>query len=236
MPSTTSCPFCGAALKERTAFLFGRAVFAGFEECQCAGAIAERVTKARDERIQAEREQEERVMAAIRKAGIAPRYERAEHPMAQELAQAVMQGRNAYVFGEVGTLKTLLASAAATALIRQGCSGVVFSAMWKVLDEIRASFHDGSNPLPRYQTAKVLFLDDLGKESPTGFALERLFALVDERNAQMLPTVVTTQYKGSRLIERLALNGDADTAKAIVSRLRQDCLVIQTDGGDRRRL
>jgi DNA replication protein DnaC len=162
------------------------------------------------------------------------RYENAVHPMAAELAQEVMRGRNVYIFGDVGTLKTHLASAMAIKLIRRG-QDVLFSAMWKVLDEIKAGFRDGSNPLPRYQRAKVLVLDDFGKEALTDFALERMFALVDERNARLLPTVVTTQYKGGRLIDRLALNGDVDTAKAIVSRLRQDCRVVELSGGDRRR-
>lgn len=231
MRSTTSCRFCGAALKARTLELMGVQVFAGYEECHCAGAEAER---AELEEQQEKREQEERVLAAIAKAGIKPRYRAAEHPMADELAQEVAQGRNIYIHGEVGTLKTQLAAAVALCLIRQG-RDVTFSAMWRVLDEIKASFHDGSNPLTKYQAASVLVLDDLGKESPTAFALERMFALVDERNACMLPTVVTTQYKPSRLIERLAEHGDHDTARAIVSRLRQDCRVVQMDGGDRRR-
>ena len=50
----------------------------------------------------------------------------------------------------------------------------------------------------------------------------------------MLPTAVTTQYRPSQLIERLAKNGDHDTAIAIVSRLRQDCRVVEMTGGDRR--
>ena len=113
--------------------------------------------------------------------------------------------------------------------------GVKFSAMWKILDEIKAGFREGFDPLPKYQRAKVLVLDDFGKESPTDYALERMFALIDERSARMLPTAITTQYKPSMLIERLAKNGDEDTAIAIVSRLRQDCRSIELDGGDRRR-
>jgi hypothetical protein len=50
----------------------------------------------------------------------------------------------------------------------------------------------------------------------------------------MLPTCVTTQYRPSELIARLAKNGDRDTAVAIVSRLRQRCRMVETSGPDRR--
>lgn len=90
------------------------------------------------------------------------------------------------------------------------------------------------DPLPAYQSVHVLVLDDLGKESPTDFALERMFALVDERYNRLLPTVVTTQYRRSMLTDRLARRGDEETAKAIISRLRQGCMTVELKGGDRR--
>lgn len=233
MPSTTRCPFCGAAMVRRELTLGGKPVFGGYEPCQCAGAVAERAEQERRDRERAERADRERRLQAIRRAGIMPRFERAEHPMAAECARELRDGRNLYVFGEVGTLKTQLASAVARTLVEQGVN-VRFSAMWKILDAIKAGFGDGYDPLPQYQSCRVLVLDDFGKESPTDFALERIFALVDERSARMLPTAVTTQYRPSQLIERLAKNGDHDTAIAIVSRLRQDCRVVEMTGGDRR--
>lgn len=234
MQSTTSCEHCGATLRARTLEMFGRQVFTGFEECHCEGAEAKRKAQRLAEEHRAREKRESRLRAAIRKAGVMPRYENATHPMAAELAGEVLRSRNVYIHGDVGTLKTHLASATAIELVRRG-QKVVFSAMWKVLDEIKVGFRDGSNPLPRYQQAQALVIDDFGKEAPTSFALERMFALMDERNARMLPTVVTTQYKPSKLIERLTLNGDADTAKAIVSRLRQDCRTVELSGKDRRR-
>ena len=216
----------------------GRKVFGGYFGCQCEGATKEREEqKAREaeEDARIDREARERVLASkVRKCGIMPRFENAEHPMAEALANAVMEGRNAYVFGKVGTGKTHLVSAAAYVLMRRE-KKVLFTSMWRVLDAIKQGFSEDYDPMPKYQNAEVLILDDLGKESPTDFALERLFALVDERSARLLPTIVTTQYKPSELIERLAKNGDADTAIAIVSRLRQDCERIELTGSDRRR-
>ena len=233
MPNMT-CRHCGATLQPREWSFGGHPVVAGYEECTCEAARKEREAIARLEAIAEQKAHERKLAEAYRRAGIMPRYENAEHPMAPELAAELENGRNLYIFGDVGTLKTHLASATARILVQHGV-GVKFSAMWKILDEIKAGFRENYDPLPKYQRAKVLVLDDLGKESPTDYALERIFALVDERNARMLPTAITTQYKPSRLIERLAKNGDEDTAIAIVSRLRQDCRAIELDGGDRRR-
>lgn len=233
MRSTTSCPHCGAALEAKKLMIGGKPVFTCFKDCQCDGAVEERRERERREAEGQRREQDRRRMQAIRKAGIMPRFENAEHPLAPECAAEMRNGRNLYIFGEVGTLKTHLASATARILVQQGCN-VKFSAMWKVLDAVKAGFRDSYDPLPAYQSCKFLILDDFGKESPTDFALERMFALIDERSARMLPTAVTTQYKPGRLIERLAKNGDKDTAIAIVSRLRQDCRTVELGGRDRR--
>ena len=239
MPSTTSCPYCGKELERMETPLFkGKTYFIGYRDCQCEGAIKER-ERQRAEEVEKEARQREwrkklELEDRISKCGIMPRFEDAEHPMAEALANAVMDGRNAYVFGKVGTGKTHLVSAAAYVLMRRE-KKVLFTSMWRVLDAIKQGFSEDYDPMPKYQNAEVLILDDLGKESPTDFALERLFALVDERSARLLPTIVTTQYKPSELIERLAKNGDADTAIAIVSRLRQDCERIELTGSDRRR-
>ena len=77
-------------------------------------------------------------------------------------------------------------------------------------------------------------MDDLGKRRPTGFVLDSLFSLIDQRYSAMLPTLVTTQYKPSDLVRRLAEQGDPDTAKAIVSRLRGAARVEHFDGPDGR--
>lgn len=245
MPSTTSCPYCGKELERAKENYMGRSIVVGYYGCQCEGAVkaraeqkareAEREAEERRRAKQYEAEAEQRAYEArVRACGIMPRYTDAAHPMAEKLADAIESGRNAFVFGRVGTGKTHLVSAAAYVLMRRERK-VLFTSMWRVLDAIKQGFSEDYDPMPKYQNVEVLILDDLGKESPTDFALERFFALVDERSARMLPTIVTTQYKPSELIERLAKNGDVDTAIAIVSRLRQDCECIELTGADRRR-
>ncbi len=66
-----------------------------------------------------------------------------------------------------------------------------------LLDHLRATF--GSNSpisldrrFEEIRTAPLLILDALGAESPTSWANEKLFQLVDYRHLNKLPTVITT--------------------------------------------
>lgn len=229
-----TCKYCGRRLEPTYTQLFNRSIFVGHEECDCEGAKEER-------RLQEERKANEkrRRADADRRwkyscAGIQRRYMDAEHPRTDECVEAVKQGRNLYVFGDVGTLKSTLVSSVVKGLVDAGY-GVKHTAMRKVLSEIKEGFDTHRNPLPDYYGADVLSLDDLGKEAPGEFALDRLFDVIDERYCRMVPTIITTQYKPGELIERLAKNANRETAKAIVSRLRHGCLLVELDGPDRRR-
>jgi hypothetical protein len=169
----------------------------------------------------------------VRMAGIPKRFATAEHPDADAYASEVIKGRGIYICGKVGRMKTALASAISICLLRRYVK-LRFTSLGKILDEIKDSFNGGGNPIGSYQSVQVLVLDDIGKEEPTGFAVEKLYDILDERNKSELPTIVTTQYKGSSLITRLAEGGNYMSAESIVSRLRQDSVVIELDGPDMR--
>ena len=233
MPITTDCPHCGRPLTPHVVDVFGRQVLAGYSSCDCDGAIAERMRAAALEDAERKRRESQALDRRLAAAGVKPRYLHAEDPKAEGLASKVLSGKSLYLVGPVGAGKTHLACATARIVAARGIR-VRVASMVEVLDAIKAGFGE-SDPMPGYQRAQVLVLDDLGKESPTDFALERLFALVDGRNALLLPTVVTTQYRPGRLIERLAKHGDDDTAVAIVSRLRQESETVELAGHDRRR-
>lgn len=230
---TTECPYCGAALKARTAQLAGKTLFCGYEQCNCAGAEAEREKERRAEEEAARKAAHDRAVHSWRLAGIPERYVDLDHPLADEIADGMKRGQWAYLWGDVGTHKTTCAAAVAKRLAG-GRRSVLMAPMYRILDEIQRSFHDGGDPLKRYAEVRYLIVDDLGKRRPTGFVLDSLFSLVDQRYSAMLPTLVTTQYKPSDLVRRLAEQGDPDTAKAIVSRLRGGARVVHFDGPDRR--
>ena len=231
--STTECPFCGASLNARHVELNGKRLFSGYESCQCEGAVAERARIAAQERADADRAEAERRRRGLLRCGVPERYLALDHPMADELAAAMEGGQWLYLWGDVGTRKTTCAAAVAKRLHGRGKSPLM-APMYRVLDEIQRSFHDGGDPLKRYAEAGYLIVDDLGKRRPTGFVLDSLFQLIDQRYSAMRPTLVTTQYRPSDLVRRLAEQGDADTAKAIVSRLRHGARVVEFGGPDGR--
>ncbi len=230
----TTCEFCGKELEPVTATINGNTYTLGWQSCDCPENVA-RIERERQAREAAEMEAAERSRRyRLQAAGIKERYINATHPKAEDYAAEVMDGRNLYIHGGVGTGKTMLAAAVAIKLLDKG-EHVCFTSARNILTAVRAAFKWDYDPLTEYVAARVLVLDDLGKESPTDFALEQIFNLVDERSARMVPTIVTTQYKPSELIERLAKNGDYDTAVAIVSRLRENSHAIERFGADRRR-
>ena len=66
-----------------------------------------------------------------------------------------------------------------------------------LLDHLRATFSANSTVsldrrFEEMRTAPLLILDALGEQSPTPWANEKLFQLIDYRHLNKLPTVMTT--------------------------------------------
>ena len=97
----------------------------------------------------------------------------------------------------------------------------------KLLDDLRYAIRrSDDDPLPRYATADLLVLDDLGRERTTDWALERLYVLVNERYEARRPTIVTANYRPADLA--------ASGMDAVVSRLREHSTVVELRGSDYR--
>jgi DNA replication protein DnaC len=98
--------------------------------------------------------------------------------------------------GTYGCGKTHLAAAVANHCLTAG-KPVLFLNAPDLLDHLRAGFApnaDGSyaDRFEEIRTAPVLILDDLGTESPTPWATEKLYQLLNYRYNAQLPTVITT--------------------------------------------
>jgi DNA replication protein DnaC len=110
--------------------------------------------------------------------------------------------------GSYGTGKTHLAAAIGNARLEQGDT-VVFITAPDLLDQLRNTFSPTSEDtyddvFERLRTAQLLILDDLGAENPSGWALEKLYQLLNHRYASQLPTVITTNLPLERLDGRIA--------------------------------
>jgi DNA replication protein DnaC len=100
--------------------------------------------------------------------------------------------------GVYGCGKTHLAAAIANQCVRRG-QPVLFITVPDLLDHLRAAFapsSDGDYDLrfEEVRTAPVLILDDLGTESGTAWAREKLFQILNYRYSARLPTVITTNH------------------------------------------
>lgn len=210
----------------------GTWVFCGFEECGCEG---ERAAKEAEER-RAEEAEREHLRRSRVLAGVPKRYADAFHPDAAGIAQAASKGRGAYIVGPVGTGKTHLAAAVCREL-QSAHRGFRMLSGVQLLERYRACF-DGeateTDVTAGLVGVPVLVIDDLGKESPTDWAVERIFRVVDERYNREKPLIVTSQFERPQLIKRLSRGGDAENAIALVSRLVEMCDTVRTSGPDRR--
>ncbi len=109
--------------------------------------------------------------------------------------------------GTFGCGKTHLAAAIANHRLADG-RAALFVVVPDLLDHLRATFSPGSTVsyderFEAVRTAPVLILDDLGAQSSTPWASEKLFQLLNYRYTAQLPTVITTNQRMEDIDERL---------------------------------
>lgn len=117
---------------------------------------------------------------------------------------------NWLVFNSIayGNGKTHLAASIANYVVNSG-ETVLFVVVPDLLDHLRATFNPATNArldkrFDEVKTASLLILDDLGTESATTWAREKLYQLFNHRYNARLPTVITTATPIDDLDPRLA--------------------------------
>lgn len=242
MTSTeTRCDFCGRVLKPRyldSAFKHPsvKRIFFGHEPCDCPEAVEQRRREAEAERAEEARRREQERVARYEKSGIPPKYLGAQAELSQGLPR-VMAGRGLFIQGENGTLKTTYASALSKAVIDLGKT-VLFTSSSRMKGELFSTTKANTEEdlFRKWIAPYLLVIDDLGKECANKVVVPMLYRVINERDEQMKPVVVTCNFDKAGLGEKLAECGDVSCAKAIVSRLfgMTDRMVFT--GGDRRLL
>ena len=109
--------------------------------------------------------------------------------------------------GAYGCGKTHLAAAIANFRVAEGYTAVFMTAP-DLLDHLRAAFSPNSETaydelFEQLRNTPLLILDDLGAQSSTPWAQEKLFQLINHRYNAQLPTVVTTNQRLDELDPRL---------------------------------
>jgi DNA replication protein DnaC len=76
------------------------------------------------------------------------------------------------------------------------------------------------------ETEGLIFLDDIGAESPSGWVLEQLYTLINSRYMSMKPMILSSNLSIEKIAEVL---GDR-----IASRIVEMCDVVELTGEDKR--
>jgi DNA replication protein DnaC len=143
---------------------------------------------------------------------------RSTNPRDRDLFRGLVQDARAFseepegwilVHGSSGAGKTHVAAAIGNRCIERG-QPALFVVVPDLLDHLRASYRPDSEMgydalLEQVRLAPVLILDDLGTQSSTPWAQEKLFQILNHRYNAQLPTVVTTNLSIDRIDERLRM-------------------------------
>jgi len=112
------------------------------------------------------------------------------------------------LIGTYGCGKTHLAAAIANQCLAHG-KPVLFLNTPDLLDYLRAAYAPSSGApyserFDEIKTVPILILDDLGTESPTNWAVEKLYQILNYRYNARLPTVITTNRNIEDIDPRVA--------------------------------
>ena len=112
------------------------------------------------------------------------------------------------LLGPYGCGKTHLAAAVAHAVLGHGVP-VLFVVVPDLLDHLRATFNPESTVSydERFDLVRnvgLLVLDDLGTESATLWAREKLYQLINHRYNERLPTIFTSNVRLEQFDQRIA--------------------------------
>ena len=134
------------------------------------------------------------------------------------------------LMGKSGTGKTFLASCAASAVLKKGCSVVFVTAFRFVSDACRyhTTFDDTRDGFLRpYLDCDLMIIDDLGTEAVyKNITLEYLYLVINERQLEGKHSIFTTNLHVDALRARYG--------ECISSRLmdKKTCYATEFDGGD----
>lgn len=111
------------------------------------------------------------------------------------------------LLGVYGCGKTHLAAAIANRVVERGLP-VLFVAVPDLLDHLRATFAPHSpvtydERFDEVRNSPLLILDDLGTQSSTPWALEKLFQIFNYRYNAHLPTVITSNQRLEEIDQRI---------------------------------
>lgn len=139
-------------------------------------------------------------------------------------------GLGLYISGPPGVGKTHVAAAIMIELIRLGVWPCSFWSVPDLLNDVRASYREkskqedeGDDAFDDALMCEILVLDDIGTERQSEWVREILYAIIDYRYSNMLPTIYTSNYPLARLRDLLDPEIDGKHAAKLTGRIYQTC-------------
>lgn len=136
-----------------------------------------------------------------------------------------------FIYGPCGTGKTYAVYAMAKTFIANDHAVLVYNVP-ELLQQIRDEYDkpDDSYYVPAIKKLTefegVLFLDDIGAEKATDWAIEKLYSIINKRYENLQTTILTSNFKPTELKDII---GDR-----IVSRMVEMCCLIKLESDDKR--
>lgn len=134
------------------------------------------------------------------------------------------------ITGKSGVGKTHLATAFLNKLTEKDML-VLMGRLILLLDVIKDTFKDFSSRekdiIELYSKVDMLIIDDLGTERISSWALEKLYTIIENRNENKLPIIVTTRFNKETLLDRFLQSEDKELSEAVIQKLYQFCYGIE---------
>lgn len=134
------------------------------------------------------------------------------------------------ITGKSGVGKTHLATAILNKLTEKDML-VLMGRLISLLDVIKGTYKDffskEKDIIELYSKVDMLIIDDLGTERISSWALEKLYTIIENRNENKLPIIVTTRCNKESLLDRFYQSEDKELAEAVIEKLYQFCYGIE---------
>ena len=143
------------------------------------------------------------------------------------------------IYGNIGHKKTYLGACIANKMIEQN-KIVLMEKSSSIIATIKESFtNEGLSEIEvidLYSNVDMLIIDDLGNESLSKWALEKLYKIISNRYDNELPIVITTRYNKEQLIEQLSNENNIEIAEEIVEILNEMCYGIVLEENEKEKV
>ena len=108
---------------------------------------------------------------------------------------------------------------------------VLMGRLTSLLDMIKETFKDNSKSestlIDLFSNVDMVVIDDLGTEKISSWALDKLYTIIQNRNENKLPIIITTKFDKEHLLNRFYQSNDKELSEAIIQKLYQMCYGIE---------